>query len=298
MRRLSATSRSNSSVARRARRRISRSSSRFAPSITAGWSIGYDAAAWERELRQRRRVRAFRIALGSALVAIVCMGLFALHFAREARHEARQARINLYKVQLNGAEAAWHNGEVDRMRTLLLSVLPRSGEDDLRGFEWSYLWRLAQPRELPDPILPSDIRCVSVTPDGDTLALGCADGHIELWNPRTKQAVDRYPASTESIACIAISPDGKRVAIGGPGTTVSLYDVARKTLQPPFRGHFDRVATLCFSDDGKWLASGDRYGEVRVWNPVTGSLHTRNHDRNRKGWILALAFSHDNQDSA
>jgi WD40 repeat protein len=263
-------------------------------------SLGHDAlakvaATWERELRQRRRVRSFRIALCSAMAAIVLMGLFVVHFAREARREARRGWINLYKVQINAASQAWTSGEMTRLRPLLLSVVPRRGEEDLRGFEWSYLWRLAQPRELPDPILPPDLRCIAGTRDGTRLVIGSADGQVELWNATTSQFIDRYTASTESIDCIAISPDGKLVATGGPGSTISVWEVDHKRFRHPIRGHSERVASLTVSNDGRWLASGDREGEVRIWNLATGSLRMKNRDRNLKGWVLALVFSHDDK---
>lgn len=266
-------------------------------------SLGHDAlakvaAAWDHEFKQRRRTRVVRAGLVTALAATVLMTLFAIHFAQMARNEARKAWSNFYKVQLNAADLAWSNGEIGRLRPLLLSVVPRRGEEDLRGFEWAYLWRLAQPKQLPDPILPASVRCVSNTPDGSRLAVGCDDGHVEMWDPRTRQVVSRYTASTDPISCIAISPDGKKIATGGLGSTVVLWDADQKVLLTPLLGHEQRVTSLCFSNDGRWLASGGRDGEVRIWNTATGLLRTMNLDRIVKGWVLAIAFSPDDDEIA
>src|SRR5205807_2609958 len=59
-------------------------------------------------------------------------------------HRARQeARRNLYVANLRLAQQAWEGNHVDHMVQLLEEVKPRQpGDEDLRGFEWHYLWRL------------------------------------------------------------------------------------------------------------------------------------------------------------
>src|SRR5581483_10445060 len=87
-------------------------------------------------------------------VILAVMAMLALAAVNEARHAAqqgrraamreREARRNLYAADMNLAQRAWEAGNVSRMVHLLEAYWPRSGQEDLRGFEWRYLWRLSQ----------------------------------------------------------------------------------------------------------------------------------------------------------
>src|SRR5882672_3649947 len=48
----------------------------------------------------------------------------------------------LYAAHMNLAMQAWEAKGMGRMRELLERYIPKSGEEDMRGFEWYYLWRL------------------------------------------------------------------------------------------------------------------------------------------------------------
>src|SRR5262249_2188839 len=55
-----------------------------------------------------------------------------------------------YVADMLVAPAAWETNDLGRLRELLGKYEPRPGREDLRGFEWFYLWRLApgEPRTL------------------------------------------------------------------------------------------------------------------------------------------------------
>src|SRR5262249_58125752 len=48
-----------------------------------------------------------------------------------------------YVADMLVAPAAWETNDLGRLRELLGKYEPRPGREDLRGFEWFYLWRLA-----------------------------------------------------------------------------------------------------------------------------------------------------------
>ena len=60
----------------------------------------------------------------------------------EAEAARQSLRRSLYTSDMQLAQAAWESGNVLRMREMLDGQKPRTGEDDLRGFEWHYLRRL------------------------------------------------------------------------------------------------------------------------------------------------------------
>ena len=72
----------------------------------------------------------------------------ALESARASESAARSqeglARRRFYAAQMNLAMQAWEAGQPAHMLQLLESQRPRFDEEDLRGFDWYYLWRLCQ----------------------------------------------------------------------------------------------------------------------------------------------------------
>lgn len=62
----------------------------------------------------------------------------------EARREAVSSRRSLYAADMLLAEQSFQEGSVRRAIDLLLKHRPRPGEEDVRGFEWRYLWLLCQ----------------------------------------------------------------------------------------------------------------------------------------------------------
>src|SRR5690606_29819158 len=95
-----------------------------------------------------------------------------------------------YVVNINLAWQAWTASEFTQMRHYLEQCLPAEGEDDLRGFEWHYLWKLAH--NLP-PLIgrhTDPAYHVELSPDGTMLAT-TGPGGVRVW---------RYPEGEEIAA--------------------------------------------------------------------------------------------------
>ena len=138
----------------------------------------------------------------------------------EAEAARRSLRRTLYVSDIRLAQAAWGSGNLDELRRLLERQRPRPGEDDLRGFEWHYLRRLASSVRVVG--LPAQFQSAAISPDGARLVATrpvAIDGGREielcLLDGSTGREVRRvfpYPGndSLGDQPSARFSPDGRR----------------------------------------------------------------------------------------
>ncbi len=139
---------------------------------------------------------------------------------------------------------------------------------------------------------------VAFSPGGRTLAVGCLDGTIQLWNWTTGGPPHRLERPNESVCSLAFSPDGKLLAAGYQDANLILWDVARCQVVVRLRdsslsgGTAHATAVLCgeFSPDGTLLAStGDEV--IKLWNVRERTIVSRMFGHTQV--VDALAFAPD-----
>ncbi|WP_225794353.1 WD40 repeat domain-containing serine/threonine protein kinase [Streptomyces aculeolatus] len=145
---------------------------------------------------------------------------------------------------------------------------------------WDVAGRDPEPYGQDDPAKvldqPREATAVAYSPDGETLAVGFADGGIRLWDlPGGKKRTLRDDYLT-TVADLEFSPDGKTLATTSEsGGGVLLWNVARgKPSARLVSGEEDGkgkglIEEVTFSPDGKLIAGADRKDRaVRLWkNP-------------------------------
>jgi WD40 repeat protein/serine/threonine protein kinase len=243
--------------------------------------------------------------LTAALVAAVVLGfvgvLWQLHRMQE---EESIARRNLYSADMNLAYRAWEEGNTQRAQSLLRAHLPERGREDLRGFEWRYLWQLCRDEsrftfsnmnfapEVHSPVNPGER--YGLVPGANSQTIITASSNTLKWlDVRNHRAVQTISVGTNVVVSLAtamnkpgllayytdkihcISPSGEKLLGGG---------VAHESCN-----------TIALSPDGSLLASGgvSRTARVpvRLWDVKTGK-QLGPHLQLAAG-VTCLAFSPD-----
>jgi WD40 repeat protein len=151
---------------------------------------------------------------------------------------------------------------------------------------------------------------VAWQPDGRALAVGTQDGFLQVWrqampkggprgtNKASQLTMRGYPGK---VACLAWHPSRPLIATAG-GPDVVLWDLphtGKGAKGQPLRQHRKTITTLAWSPDGRLLASGDRAGQLCLWNAQGALIFTQNlgHELSAIAWrpdsqSLAVADTH------
>ncbi len=108
-------------------------------------------------------------------------------------------------------------------------------------------------------------RCLALSPDGGTLALGTSEGAIKLLDTQSWKPKGELKGHQGAVTCLCFSGDGKGLASGGEDKAARLWDVAGGYERATFQAHTDAVNAVGLSADGRVLASGGKDKMVYVW---------------------------------
>ena len=86
------------------------------------------------------------------------------------------------------------------------------------------LWSTAT--DAPPAVLQGDsgeVFSLAFSPDGETLAVGGADGLVKFWNVRTAREVAALKAHESVVSSLVFSPDGRTLASISVDQTMRLW---------------------------------------------------------------------------
>jgi energy-coupling factor transporter ATP-binding protein EcfA2/cytoskeletal protein RodZ len=135
------------------------------------------------------------------------------------------------------------------------------------------------------------IRALDFMPDNQHFLSAGADNQILHWDLKT--GTSKVFSTTDALLqVIVISDDGKWVAGGTESGQILLWESARPENKIVlYQENRNEVLSLRFNPSGTLLASGDRNGNVKIWN-----IERKNMVINLRGHsarITGLSFSRD-----
>ena len=191
--------------------------------------------------------------------------------ARKAVENQEQSRRLLYAADMNLAQQAVNQNNFGRARRLLDRHRPTPGSEDLRGWEWRYLWQQCRSDALATLTQrPARAFSVSFSPDGAQLAVGYFDGRIELWDV-TRRVLLKELNRSGAPAHVAFSPRSNMLAASAGRGDLKLHDLASgRDMVLRIGG----VRDLSFTPDGSRLLAFSRGGGARPPSAVVFDLAT------------------------
>ncbi|KAF7332962.1 YVTN repeat-like/Quino protein amine dehydrogenase [Mycena venus] len=145
--------------------------------------------------------------------------------------------------------------------------------------------------------LPMEIASLSLSRSGDTLAAGCINGTLKVWNTSSGTeifATQTHPDdSTSGIVSTLLSSDGKRLFYGLLRGDINVLDITTGKVVSAFNVQGkSKLYCVALAADDCTIICGFRDGLVQIWDttsqlPLTSLLD--GHDAT----VYAVAFSHN-----
>jgi WD40 repeat protein len=135
------------------------------------------------------------------------------------------------------------------------------------------------------------IRSVSFSPAGTQLLTVGDDRSLQLWKfdaSNAGLAAESAVSTPADVREAVFSPDGNRIAAIIYAGTVQLFD-DRLGENGTFRTGGESAEVVSWSLDGRWIATGDRNGQVRIWNASDFELQFESEFMT--GAVVSLSFS-------
>ncbi len=113
------------------------------------------------------------------------------------------------------------------------------------------------------------VMAVALSPDGDSVGVGYADGTLALFGIESGRRRALAQSKQQSIGALAFALDGRLLLSGGLDGTIRSLEMARSAYLCPEAesrpAHKDAVMSLSVSPNSDLVASGSRDGQVALW---------------------------------
>ncbi|HTL55011.1 MAG TPA: protein kinase [Candidatus Limnocylindrales bacterium] len=252
---------------------------------------------------ERRLAAITRIGIGAAAIAVVAVAAYfgAIKQARRAQRAEREIAQQLYAADINRAMHQWEQGNVKRAIELLDAHQPKlahaSPSQDLRSFEWFYLWHLCHTDEAlyTFRVGNNGILSASFSPDGLILASNGSDSTLILWDISSRQPLATLTNFGGYDHDWEFTPDSKAVAYATATGSIELWDIWAKRVLAALPSTNQSTYCMSFSPDAKLLALVENSSTIiSMWEVASGRLLDTLQSE-EGGYVYGLAHSPDGQ---
>ncbi len=178
------------------------------------WQAYRANLAKEEATKQRDRAESLRAGAEAARLLAVEAQEEAAQSEADALEFADAERRRAYAADMNMVQRHLEQNNLGQARELLGRHIPKEGENDIRGWEWRYLWSITRGDHKKNLVrLPHILTRVAISPTGEWMALTGMDRRVSLWNlEREEHERDLSTAWGGVASGMTFSPDGRLLA--------------------------------------------------------------------------------------
>jgi serine/threonine protein kinase/WD40 repeat protein len=243
-----------------------------AVAVAAALVIGLALAAfgWRQALRERNRALLARANAEAAQTSEAAL-------RQQAERQELAARRRAYAADMTLVQQALAENNLGRAWTLLDRQKPQPGKEDLRGWEWRYLWSQIRPdehevffsgnRRLHSLEYSSDGRFLLWRAQGELAVASVETGQIVL--SRTECRLAAFAQRAPWLAFTQQRDDGDKIVVWDLATSREIAGVDPRA----------DVHWLGFAPDDRLLnisdhrvADNESQWKLATWEPATGRL--------------------------
>jgi WD40 repeat protein len=192
-------------------------------------------------------------------------------YRKEAEDRARDLWRQGYPADIGAAHRAWQAGNLKQARELLARYLPQEGQEELRGFEWYFLWDQCRPLETRTLAGHSGwVYCVTFSPDGKLLASASKDHTIRLWDVGAGRELAVLRGHRGEVNNVFFSPDGKSLASWSDDGTARFWEVATRRELLAWSAPEGTAIGAAFLPDGTRVVLVLRESAFEWWDIAKG----------------------------
>ncbi len=221
---------------------------------------GPKAIVWQQPSARVNPVYAVAVTPHGRFVAASRANQISVYSVRAKQELTRLTDPDLLELALYDKPGVSHR---DAVQSLAFS--PNGRQLASGGFRTVKLWNRDDSfRHGELPMAEADILALAISDDGNRVAVGQADGKIQIHDVASRQPLRTLTGSPDAVTSLAWSPDAGRLVGGAADGTVGVWNVENGQQVARFRppGGVNAVATV---DAGRQIVTGGGDSIIRVW---------------------------------
>jgi eukaryotic-like serine/threonine-protein kinase len=116
------------------------------------------------------------------------------------------------------------------------------------------------------------ILAAAISPDGERVAFGLADGRVTIWDLEQRQGTGWVMSHDSYVTSVAFSPDGRYLCSGSNDQTARVWDLSDEAKLALIIHHKHEIMSVHFSDDSRLVATAGLDRAIQVWDIAESKL--------------------------
>jgi centriolar protein POC1 len=110
------------------------------------------------------------------------------------------------------------------------------------------------------------VRAISISPDEKTVAFGCKDNRIRIYQLEDYSLLHDFEAHTLPVSSLEYSPDGRYLVSGSRDAQLNVWATTDYTLHKTIAAHLFAIYSVAWHPSQPLFATASRDKTIKIWN--------------------------------